>query len=70
MTTTLYLITVANWYAFSNFEGTDQINKCGLLKKYLEHTYSVEATCVTSNKSELLKDMIVIYPRKPHSSQS
>ena len=51
MTTTLYLITVANWYAFSNFEGTDQINKCGLLKKYLEHTYSVEATCVTSNKS-------------------
>ena len=40
------------------------------LKKYLEHTYSVEATCVTSNKSELLKDKIVIYPRKPHSSQS
>ena len=70
MTTTLYLITVANWYAFSNFEGTDQINKCALLKKYLEHTYAVEATCVTSNKSKLLKDKIVIYPRKPHSFQS
>ncbi len=70
MTTTLYLVTVATWYTFSSFEGTDQINKCALLKEYLEHTYTVEATCVTKKNNELLKDKVVIYPRKPHSFQS
>ena len=70
MTTTLYLITVANWYAFSNFEGTDQLNECAFLKNYLETTYDVEATCVTKTNNILIKDKVIIYPRKPHSSQS
>tara|TARA_B100000424_G_C22611446_1_gene340671 strand:+ start:319 stop:519 length:201 start_codon:yes stop_codon:yes gene_type:complete len=51
MTTTLYLISVANWYIFSTFETAEQVNKCLIVKEYIEATYPVEAVCITKLKS-------------------
>ena len=51
MTTTLYLISIANWYVFTTFETSEQVNKCLLVKEYIESTYPVEAVCITKLKT-------------------
>ena len=68
MITTLYLITIPTWYVFRSFEGTDQLNECAFLKNYLEITYDVEATCLTKTNNMLIKDKVILYPRKLRSS--
>jgi len=60
--TVLYLVSVAAWYAFSEFEGATQIAECSQLKQHIEQNFAVEATCVSRGEHVLIQDTKVYSP--------
>ena len=56
MTTTLYISSIAAWFAITIYLGADQMNSCASDKNRIERDLDVTAVCVTSTSEMIIVD--------------